>query len=357
MLKVGIVGLPNVGKSTLFNALLKKEAAQAANYPFTTIDPNVGVIEVSDQRLGKLAKTVNTQKIVPATVEFVDIAGLVKDAHKGEGLGNRFLSHIREVDAIAHVVRVFEDSSVIRSGADPKSDIETINIELMLADLETINKLIEAKTKEAKTSKDAKEELLVLEKIREGLEKEQLAKNIQRNEKYTDFASRLPLITNKPMIYVFNVSENDLANLNPEIKALSQQFQPSVYLCAKIESDLSTLSPSDQKEYLKNLGVEESGLEKLIRASYKLLGLITYFTAGEKEVRAWTIKGGTNARKAAGVIHTDFEKGFIKAQVIDWNVLVGTGGWKHASEKGLARFEGRDYAVKDGDVIDFKFSN
>ena len=356
MLKVGIVGLPNVGKSTLFNALLKKEVAQAANYPFTTIDPNVGVVEVPDQRLEKLAKTVNTQKIVPATVEFVDIAGLVKDAHKGEGLGNRFLSHIREVDAIAHVVRAFENSNVVRSGVDSKSDIETINIELMLADLETINKLIEAKTKEAKTSKDSKEELLVLEKIREALEKEQLAKDIQVDNKFADFASRLPLITNKPVIYVFNVSENDLANLNQEIKTLSQQFQPSVYLAAKIESDLSTLSPSDQKEYLKSLGVEESGLEKLIQASYKLLGLITYFTAGEKEVRAWTLHRGETAIAASAVIHTDFAKGFIKAQVIDWKTLVENEGWKNVAEKGLTRFEGREYEVRDGDVIDFKFS-
>lgn len=368
LLKVGIVGLPNVGKSTLFNALLKKQVAQSANYPFTTIDPNFGVVEVPDNRLEKLAEVIRdssstTQNdtkdhlppIIPAAVEFVDIAGLVKDAHKGEGLGNRFLSHIREVDAIAHVVRAFEDPDVVRSGVDPRSDIETINIELMLADLGTVNKLIEGKEREAKTSKEAKEEVSVLEKIKEGLKKETFAKDIEVGEKFAEFAKKLPLVTNKPVIYVFNVSEGDLKD-SDKLEKFSEEFSPSVYLCAKIEAELSALSEDEQKEYLKEVGVEKSGLEKLIQASYELLGLITFFTAGEKEVRGWTITQSTKAPQAAGTIHTDFERGFIKAEVINWEKLVQSNGWQPAREKGLVRLEGKDYVFQDGDVAIFKFS-
>lgn len=354
-LSVGIVGLPNVGKSTLFNALLKKQTAQAANYPFTTIDPNVGVVEVPDFRLEKLASVVHTEKIVPTVVEFVDIAGLVKGAAQGEGLGNKFLSHIREVDAIAHVVRAFEDTNVIRSGESPKSDIETINVELILADLETINKLVIGKEKEAKTSKEAKAELEILEKIKLGLEKETMARDVEVDKKFQRFAKSLPLITNKPMIYVFNVDEDDL-NGTEEVEKLVKEFGPRVYLSAKVESELSALSSEEQKEYLQELGVEKSGLEKLISASYELLGLITFLTAGEKEVRAWTVRNSALAPEAAGVIHTDFEKGFIKAQVIEWEKLVETGGWKTAAEKGLVRLEGKDYEMKDGDVVEFKFN-
>ena len=355
MLKVGIVGLPNVGKSTLFNSLLKKQAAAAANYPFTTIDPNVGVVEVPDSRLGKLAKVVHTKKIIPATVEFVDIAGLVKGAAHGEGLGNKFLSHVREVDAIAHVVRAFEDSNVIRSGTDAKSDIETVNIELMLADLETINKLIVGREKEAKISKEAKSELEILEKIKGGLEKEVLAKNVMIDKKFAEFAKKLPLITNKPTIYVFNVSEDDLKDYS-KFETLFKEFTPNVFLCAKVESELSVLSVEEQKEYLKELGVDISGLEKLIKASYELLGLITFLTAGEQEVRAWTVRKEALAPEAAGVIHTDFQKGFIKAAAIDWEKLVDIGSWKIAAEKGLVRMEGKDYEIQYGDVVEFKFN-
>ncbi|MEX0616920.1 MAG: redox-regulated ATPase YchF [Candidatus Woykebacteria bacterium] len=355
MLKIGIVGLPNVGKSTLFNALLKKQVAQSANYPFTTIDPNVGVVEVPDFRLEKLAKVVSTEKIIAATVEFVDIAGLVKDAHKGEGLGNRFLSHIREVDAIAHVVRAFEDPDVVRSGLDPKSDVETINIELMLADLETVNKLIDGKEREAKISKEAKEEVLVLEKIKDGLEEETFSKDVAVSEKFAEFAKKLPLITNKPVIYVFNVAEEDLKD-SEKLAKFPEESSPSVYLCAKIEAELSALSEEEQKEYLKDLGEKKSGLEKLIQASYELLGLITFFTAGEKEVRGWTIPDRTKAPQAAGTIHTDFERGFIKAEVINWEKLVEAGGWQKAREKGLVRMEGKDYVFQDGDGALFKFN-
>ncbi len=359
-LKIGIIGLPNVGKSTLFNALLKKSpyadasggqasGAKVGNYPFTTIDPNIGVVEVPDERLQKLAEVVKTEKIIPATTEFVDIAGLVKGAASGEGLGNKFLSHIREVDAIAHVVRAFDDPNVVRSGIDPKSDIETINIELMLADMETLQKLIDAKEKELKTSKEASGELTILNKIKEALEAEKLASSVEIEEKYQEFVKQLPLITLKPVIYVFNVAEK---NVSQEFK----DFQPSVVLSARMEEELVTLNPEEQKEYLRDAGVEQSGLEKLIQVSFKLLGLQTFFTAGEKEVRAWTIKIRTKAPRAAGVIHTDFERGFIKAEVINWEKLIAAGGWSEAREKGWVRLEGKDYVFQDGDTTIFKFN-
>ncbi|MDP2720825.1 MAG: redox-regulated ATPase YchF [bacterium] len=360
-MKVGIVGLPNVGKSTLFNALLKRQVAQSANYPFTTIDPNIGVVEVPDSRLEQLAKVSNSEKIVPAVVEFVDIAGLVKDAHKGEGLGNKFLSHIREVHAIAHVVRAFEDSNVVRSGSsvDAESDVETINTELILADIETIQKLVDNKEKELKGLKEARlqrSELELLIKLKNTLEKGELASSVKiNNEEEDKFVHALPLLTIKPIIYVFNVAENDLTGTDP-VSDLEQKFQPNVVISAKIESELSSLTEAEQKDYLKELGLEKSGLERFIQTSYKLLGLITYFTSGPKETRAWTIKQGTKAPAAAGEIHTDFEKGFIKAAVISWPKLVETGGWKNAADKGLLRLEGKDYVMADGDVVEFKFN-
>ncbi len=350
MLKVGIVGLPNVGKSTLFNALLKKQVAQAANYPFTTIDPNIGVVEVPDERLQKLAEVVKTEKIIPAAVEFVDIAGLVKGAAAGEGLGNKFLSHIREVDAIAHVVREFEDSDVLRSDSstDAKSDVETINTELILADLETIEKLVFGAKKDVKAKeKSAEKKLEAYLKLKGGLEKGTLAKDIEIDP---ELAVGLPLITIKPTIYVINVAESELK------QAINLELEPKVVICAKVEAELVELNPDEQKDYLKELGLHESGLERLISESYKLLGLVTYFTAGEKEVRAWTIHIDTKAPQAAGVIHTDFEKGFIKAEVINWEKLVTVGGWNQAREKGLVRLEGKDYLFQDGDTTIFKFN-
>ncbi len=356
MLKVGIVGLPNVGKSTLFNALLKKQVAAAANYPFTTIEPNVGVVEVPDERLTKLANTVKTEKIIPATVEFVDIAGLVKGAAEGEGLGNKFLSHIREVDAIAHVVRAFEDPNVIRaeSSSNAKSDVETINTELILADLETIEKLIFSSEKDTKALvKGEAVRLKGLEKIKASLEKGILAKDVELTKEENEALGPLPLITIKPVLYVYNVAESDL---NQESRIKNEEFKPSVVISAKVEAELTELNETEQKDYLKELGLTESGLERLIREAYKLLGLVTYFTAGEKEVRAWTIKTGTKAPQAAGVIHTDFEKGFIKAEVINWQKLLEAGGWTAAREKGWVRLEGKDYIFQDGDTTVFKFN-
>lgn len=359
MLKVGIVGLPNVGKSTLFNSLLKKQIAAAANYPFTTIDPNIGVVEVPDERLAKLAEVVKTEKIIPATVEFVDIAGLVKGASSGEGLGNKFLSHIREVDAIAHVVRAFEDPNIIRSGIDPRNDIETINIELMLADLETLQKLIDSKEKEGKGIKNQElrimnEELEYLNKVKEALEQEKLASSVSADAVDEKFIKSLPLLTLKPVIYVFNASESQINDVS--IYQLIKTFEPGIVLSAKMEEELVDLDSDEQKEYLKEAGVEQSGLEKLIQVSFKLLGLQTFFTAGEKEVRAWTIKAGSKAPQAAGVIHTDFERGFIKAEVINWERLIAAPGWSQAREKGWVRLEGKDYVFQDGDTTIFKFN-
>ncbi len=353
MLKCGIVGLPNVGKSTLFNALLKKQVAESANYPFTTIEPNVGVVEVPDARLEKLAKVVKTEKIIPAAVEFVDIAGLVKGAAEGEGLGNKFLSHIREVDAIAHVVRAFEDPNVLRSDSstDAKSDVDTVNTELILADLETIDKLIFTAEKDVKAKeKNAEKKLIPYRKIKEGLEKGILAKDVELTPQEKEVLGVEPLITIKPTIYVVNVAEDELQ------KEFNLNLKPQVVISAKVEAELAELTTDEQRDYLAELGLKESGLERLIWESYKLLDLLTYFTAGEKEVRAWTIKTGTKAPAAAGVIHTDFEKGFIKAEVINWEKLVEVGGWNPAREKGLVRLEGKDYIFQDGDTTIFKFN-
>ncbi len=353
-LSIGIVGLPNVGKSTLFNALLKKQQAFVANYPFATIEPNVGVVPVPDARLQKLAeiekeehKMTNLPPIVPAIVKFVDIAGLVKGAAQGEGLGNKFLSHIREADAICQVVRYFKDDNVVRSDSsiDAKSDFEVVNTELILADLQTLENQKEPK------KNPTKEDLLrwsAVQKLKTASNEGKLAKDIGLTEEEKGAAKSLQLLTMKPMFIVANVDEEDLKNNYPE---------DTIAVCAKIESELSELSEEEQKDYLKSLGLEKSGLEKVIEKGYEMLGLISFLTAGEKEVRAWTIKKGMNAVDAAGVIHTDFSKKFIKAEVVSFDDFVANNGWKGAREKGRARFEGRDYVMKDGDVVEFKIGS
>lgn len=360
-LSIGIVGLPNVGKSTLFNALLKKQVADVANYPFCTIEPNVGVVEVPDERLPVLGKIVNTQKIVPAVVEFYDIAGLVKGASEGQGLGNKFLSHIREVAAIAHVVRFFDDKNVahVSDKINPADDIKTIETELILADLQSLEKI---KNKKAKTdSENLKVEIakILSEKLNQGIP----VINIQLSDEEKQVIKEFNLLTAKPVIYVFNVSENQLekkSEIEEKIKTIFNDLQlfttnyNYLYLSAKLESEIVILSDEEQKQYLKQYGLEESGLNRLIKQAYKTLGLISFLTAGEKEVRAWTIKKGTLAPQAAGVIHSDFEKHFIKADVIPYEKFVDVGGWINAREQGLVQTVGKDYEIKDGDVVEFK---
>lgn len=345
-LSVGIVGLPNVGKSTLFNALLRKSVAVSANYPFTTIEPNVGVVPVPDDRLGQLARVVNTTTIIPATVKFVDIAGLVKGASQGEGLGNKFLSHIREVDAIVHLVRDFEDSDVLKTGISPQEDTEIINTELILADLDTVSKILGDAERESRVVKDktALERVSGLTKLKAGLEQGLLAREILLTDLEKEYLGPLPLLTSKPQLLVRNVDENNLTG-------------EGLFISAKLESELADLTEEESAQYLGELGIAESGLEKLIRSAYEILGLISYFTAGEKEVRAWTILHNTPAPQAAGAIHTDFEKGFIKADVIPWDKLVEAGGWSGAKEKGFVSLEGKDYLFQDGDVAIFRFAN
>lgn len=364
-MKLGIVGLPNVGKSTLFNSLTKA-GAESANYPFCTIDPNVGVVMVPDERLNKLTKLYNSKKTVPAVIEFVDIAGLVKGASKGEGLGNQFLSNIREVDAIVHVVRCFQDSNIIHvdGSVDPLRDIETINFELIFSDIEILDRRIAKCSKGAKNDKELAKELELLKRLKAHLEEGKLAKIFEAEDEDEDELIRsYNLLTYKPVIFAANVSEDDLADDGESnefvgrVKEYAKSFDCEVFVvCAQIEQEISELDEDEKREFLDALGLKESGLEKLIKASYSLLGLISFLTSGEDETRAWTINKGTKAPGAAGKIHTDFERGFIRAEVVSYNDLMEFGSIAAAKEKGLVRSEGKEYVVQDGDVILFKFN-
>lgn len=364
-MKLGIVGLPNVGKSTLFNSLTKAEA-ESANYPFCTIDPNVGVVMVPDERLNQLAALYNSAKVTPAVIEFVDIAGLVKGASKGEGLGNQFLANIREVDAIVHVVRCFEDTNIVHvdGSIDPIRDIETINLELIFSDIEVLERRMSKTVKMAKAEKSAKKELEFQERLKAYLEEGQLAKNFQlADEDEEGYMKEYNLLTDKPVIFAANVSEEDLENDGADntfvgsVKEYASSFGAEVFVvCAQIEQEISELDDDEKKEFLEDLGLKESGLDKLIKASYSLLGLISYLTAGEPETRAWTIVKGTKAPGAAGKIHSDFERGFIRAEVVNYQDLLEYKSVANAKEKGLVRSEGKEYVVQDGDVILFKFN-
>ncbi|MDF2888104.1 MAG: GTP-binding protein YchF [Lacrimispora sp.] len=364
-MKLGIVGLPNVGKSTLFNSLTKA-GAESANYPFCTIDPNVGVVPVPDVRLGQLAALYNSAKITPAVIEFVDIAGLVKGASKGEGLGNQFLSNIREVDSIVHVVRCFEDPNVIHvdGSVDPLRDIETIDLELIFSDLDILDRRIAKSAKGAMNDKSLAKELTILKKIKAHLEDGNLARSIETEEEdEAAFISTLNLLTYKPVIFAANVCEDDLADDGAsnayveKVRTFAKENNSEVFvICAQIEQEIAELEEDEKKMFLEDLGLTESGLEKLIAASYHLLGLISYLTAGPTETRAWTIKEGTKAPGAAGKIHSDFERGFIRAEVVNYQDLLDCKTYTAAKEKGLVRLEGKEYVVKDGDVILFRFN-
>lgn len=354
-LEIGIVGLPNVGKSTLFNALLKVAQAQASNFPFTTIEPNVGIVPVPDERLDQLAALVKPEKLTPATVRFVDIAGLVRGAHQGEGLGNKFLSHIREVDAIAMVIRFFDEPNVthVAGMVDPTNDVQTIQLELILADLATVTKRIEdLRGKAAAGDKTTQAQIDFLDSLRVRFEKEQIiGQPTTLSKDQTRWLKELSLLTAKPFLYVANVDENQLAHPPTELGG-----RPLVTVCAKTEAELAELSPEEQAEYLKELGLQEPGRNQLIRTAYQTLGLATYFTAGPKEVRAWTIQRGMTAPQAAGVIHGDFERGFIAADIVPYEKFLEAGGWAEAKAKGWVKTEGKTYLVKDGDVALFKFN-
>ncbi|MDJ0677558.1 MAG: redox-regulated ATPase YchF [Calothrix sp. MO_167.B42] len=362
MLRAGIVGLPNVGKSTLFNALVANAKAEAANFPFCTIEPNVGVVSVPDERLNVLSEISTSKQVVPARVEFVDIAGLVKGASKGEGLGNQFLSNIREVDAIVHVVRCFENDDIIHvaGSVDPARDIETINLELILADLGQVEKRIDRTRKQARANKEAQAELTVLEKLAAALNEGKSVRQVDLSEEELEVIKHLGMLTAKPIIYAANVCEDDLATGNEFVEqvrgvAVKENAQV-VVISAQVEAELIELPEEDRADFLESLGVEEGGLKSLIRATYTLLGLRTYFTSGEKETRAWTITAGMSAPQAAGVIHTDFERGFIRAETVSYDDLVKSGSLGSAKEKGLVRSEGKEYIVKEGDVMLFRFN-
>ena len=364
-MKLGIVGLPNVGKSTLFNALTKA-GAESANYPFCTIDPNIGIVPVPDFRLPLLADMYHSRKVTPAVVEFVDIAGLVKGASKGEGLGNQFLANIREVDAIVHVVRCFEDPNVVHvdGSINPLRDIETINLELLFSDLEILERRIAKTAKGARNDKALAKELDVLERLKAHMEDGKLAKSFQTgDEEEEDFVRSLNMLTGKPVIYAANVAENDLADdgasnafVNQVRDFAAKEGSEVFVICAQIEQEIAELEDDEKKMFLEDLGLSESGLEKLISASYSILGLISYLTAGEQETRAWTIKRGTKAPQAAGKIHSDFERGFIRAEVVNYQDLLDSKTYAAAREKGLVRLEGKDYVVQDGDVVLFRFN-
>ena len=362
-MKIGIVGLPNVGKSTMFNSITKA-GAECANYPFCTIEPNVGVVGVPDERLEELTKMYHPEKTTHAVIEFVDIAGLVKGASKGEGLGNKFLSHIRETDSICEVVRCFEDSNVVHvdGSVDPIRDIETINLELIFADIETVNKRLDKARKNLKADKKYQQEINLLEKIKENLENGISARAIDFSEEEQEMVREMFLLTTKPILYIANVSEEQLEDSENDtyvkkVKEYAAKEKAEVIpLCVKIEEELSGLEEEDKKEMLEALGLEESGLYKVIKKSYDLLGLMSFLTAGEPEVRAWTIKKGTKAPQAAGKIHSDIERGFIKADVVSYSDLMGAGSMVVAKEKGLVRSEGKEYIMQDGDIVLFKFN-
>ena len=365
-MKLGIVGLPNVGKSTLFNSLTKA-GAESANYPFCTIDPNVGVVTVPDERLNVLGEMYHTKKIIPAAIEFVDIAGLVKGASKGEGLGNQFLANIREVDAIVHVVRCFEDSNIVHvdGSIDPLRDIETINLELIFSDLEILERRISKAVRAARNDKTIAKELALMERIKAHLEDGKMAKSFDdiNDEDEQQWLESDNLLTYNPVIVAANVAEDDLADdgaSNAGVQAVREYAKREdcevFVVCAEIEQEIAELDDDEKSMFLEELGLKESGLEKLIKASYSLLGLISYLTAGEPEVRAWTIKKGTKAPQAAGKIHSDFERGFIRAEIVSYDDLMACGTYNAAKEKGLVRLEGKDYVVQDGDIILFRFN-